>query len=147
MGCVWVLAAGVHLELRELRAPKASVGKHSAHGTLDEALGVGAADLPGGSRLEPTGSLRAISIIDLVLFLAPSKPNPGGVQNNHVVTAIEERGPGRFVFSDQHPRHTAGEAAESLIPRIYHEPAALDFAGAREGCTCRTGQGLKTQSD
>ena len=90
LGRVRMFAAGVHLELQELRTPETPLGQHSPHRALKETLGVRFADLSGGSGLETAGP-SARPVVHLLLFLAAGEPDPGGVEHDHVVAAIQKR--------------------------------------------------------
>ena len=134
-----MLAPGVNLQFQELGTPEAPLGKHPPHRALEEPLGVRTTNLSGRSRFQPAGP-SARPVVDLLIFLAAGKPNPRGVEHDHMVTTVEERGPGRLVFPDQDPSYPTGEPAKRLILCVHDEPASPDFTGASEGRACRTRQ-------
>ena len=56
--------------------------------------------------------------VKLLIVLFARQNDFVGIDHNHVIAGIEERGPGRFVFAHQDPGRIASELAEHDAIRV-----------------------------
>ena len=107
---MWVIGAAVDLQLSELLATQAVLGKHPSYGPADGILGPFSQEGPVGPGPETTRVARVVVDV-LVCGLGASQHDLVGVNDHHVVTGIDVGGKGRLVLTTQEGsdlrRHTS----------------------------------------
>src|SRR3970282_227691 len=80
---------------------------------------------------EPTGIASVMPVKFLVEFVA-RPPNFGSVQNDHMITEVNERRELFAIFPAQQRRHARGQPPQNLILGIHYKPLWLNLTLTRD---------------
>jgi hypothetical protein len=119
-----VLRPGVDLELLEQVLAQRVLGQHAPHGALDDPLRPPGDLLGEGGLAQPPG-VAAVPVVLLLLELAPGNADPGGVDDDDEVAAVQVGRKGRLVLAPQPAGDDARQPAEGLAIGVHDPPTAL----------------------
>ena len=127
LGLVRMLAAFVHLEVRQHHAAEAGFGKHAADRFFDKFDGAVLLHPAVRNVLQTTG-VTGVGLSHLLLGFATSERHLASVDHDHVITAHGMRGPIGRVLALENRRNPGGQSAKRDVGSINHNP--FGFVGA-----------------
>src|SRR5687768_17190447 len=130
LGLMGMVGTGVDLQLAQLLGAEARMGQHALDRAPHDLLRAPLEQLAEGLCLEALG-VTAVAHVRLGGELRRAHRDLLRVQHDHVIAAVEVRGPGGLVLALEDASHARREAAERLARRIHDEPAALDLTQSR----------------
>jgi hypothetical protein len=118
---VRVIRTGVHLQFAVHRFPHLRLGQHAVHRVFDQ---LGWLPLPdqAGALLAQAAFVAAMLAVNLLIFLAPGHLDLGGIDHDHEIARIDERGVGRFVLALEQAGRERRETSEHLALRVDDVP-------------------------
>ena len=109
------------------------LGQHSFHGMFDNALGVLVEHLAGRGKALTAGVTR-VADVNLVGHFLAGEANLIGVDDDHVVSAVNVRGEVGFVFAANQGCNLAGQPTKHFALCVNHNPFLLHrFLVGRDG--------------
>src|SRR5258706_103183 len=110
---VRMIRTGVRLQLAVHRLAQLRLGEHPAYGVLDNALGMPLADDP-HPRFAQAALVAAVLAIDLLVFLTARELHRRGVDDDDMITGVDERRVRRLVLALEETCRSGRNAAEHL---------------------------------
>src|SRR3954467_2062763 len=126
-----MLGAGVNLELAIHRIAHLGLRQHAANRFLHETNRLALADVDGALLAQAT-FISAVPPIKLLAFLAPGQLDRPGIDDDHVITRVNERGIHGLVLALQQARRQGCHPAQHLVAGIDDVPPAIRALGARD---------------
>jgi hypothetical protein len=120
-----MVLAGIDLQLAEHGVAEFGLRQHAAHALFEHALGAALADDRGALFAQAAG-IAAVVAIDLLIFLAAGQRDRGGVDDDHVIARVDERGVGGLVLPLQQLGGQGRDPSESLALGVDDMPPAHD---------------------
>lgn len=127
-----VVGTVVNMEVADEATTETVFGEHTLDGTKIEGVHAGFDVLVErllhqtfGSGFALTAGITGVAEVDLVGHLFAGKNDFVGVDDDDIVTTLEERSVRRFVFAAQQFGDFGAEAAENLVGGVNHNPFAL----------------------
>src|SRR4051812_14981577 len=103
LGLMRMVGAGVDLQLAKLLNAQAIARQHALDGAADDLFGPPLEEVPESLLLVALG-MAAMADVQLRLALVARHRDPPGIEDDHVVTRVEVRRPGRLVLALEHAR-------------------------------------------
>jgi hypothetical protein len=127
---MWVLGAGIDLELAHGLAAERSLGDHALHAATDRILRLTGQHLAEGLRLDATG-IAGVAVQHLTVSLARGHLDLGGIDHYHMVTGVHMRGEDRLVLAAQQAGNFGAQTTKDHALGVDDMPLALNLAGFR----------------
>src|SRR5262245_50887083 len=127
---------GVHAQLPHHLPAEATLGEHALDRLPHDLLRVAGEQAPEALGLDAAGVSR-VPPVPLALGLARADVELGGVDDDHVITSVDVRRPGRLVLAPQQRGDLGRETTEHGAVGVDDVPRALDVGGLGAECTHR----------
>ena len=118
---VGVIISRINVQVGKQPPTEPVLGQHSFHGMFDNALGVLVKHLAGRGKALTAGVTR-VADVNLVGHFLAGEANLVGIDDDHVVSAVNVRGEVGFVFTPDHGGNLAGQTTQNLVFSIHNNP-------------------------
>ena len=119
-----MFGAGVDLQLAVHRVAHSRFRQHASKRFLDQTSRTALAQIDGALFAEPAFET-AVAAVDLLLLLASRQLDRVGVDDDDVITGVDEGCVDRSMFALEQTGSNRGNSPENLTSRIYDVPPAV----------------------